>query len=69
MSINGFSPLSLDLFQGACWWHVLSLEPMSVEQILITTLFTEKVRFVYSELTWHISCSLLHFMCVDLSDI
>lgn len=31
---------------------------MSVEQILITTLFMEKVSLVYSELTRHIICSL-----------
>ncbi len=52
--------LSLDVFQAACWSHVLILEPMSVEQILITTLFMAKVSFVFLELTLHIIYSLLY---------
>lgn len=34
--------------QGACWLHVLILERMSVEQILITTLFMAKVYSIVS---------------------
>lgn len=51
LSVNDFSPSSSNLFQGACWSHALSLEPTSVEQILITTQFMAEVSF--AQITHH----------------